>query len=263
MPDIAFTPQHRPFFQVTAFEFRWWHTLWPIALAAVLMQGMLWPAREAARWLYKHHESWFHHQVWAFVGLAELLQVAVGLLAVLAMRRLLPKADACLRWPPGRTDIGLAVFIGVVMALVMLVADYWPQLLSHGVPDGGYEMTPVGVPGWLAVEFFAGPNEEIVFRGVLVGMLTVLVPGRVRVGRLDVPVSAVIVGLLFGAAHYRSFWIDPLSQAIAQQIYAFAFGLTYVWLMERSRSLLAPMIAHGLGDLLEVGAVMLLTVPWH
>jgi membrane protease YdiL (CAAX protease family) len=32
--------------------------------------------------------------------------------------------------------------------------------------------------------------------------------------------------------------------------------------MERSRSLLAPMIAHGVGDLLEVAAVMLLSVAW-
>jgi membrane protease YdiL (CAAX protease family) len=70
------------------------------------------------------------------------------------------------------------------------------------------------------------------------------------------------VGLLFGAAHYNSFFVDPLHQALAQQVYAFGFGLTYVWLMERSKSLLAPMIAHGLSDTLEVGAVMLLSVLW-
>jgi membrane protease YdiL (CAAX protease family) len=248
----------RPFFELTGFKFR----LWPIVLAAVLLQAMLWPAREAARWLFKHHADAFHHQVWAFVGLAELFQITVGLLAVIAMRRLLPKADPYLRWPPGRSCIGLALAIGVAMALVMLVADYLPQLLSHVAPQGGYEMTTVGIPGWLVVMLAAGPNEEIIFRGVLVGMLTVLVPGRVRMGRFEIPVSGVIVGLLFGAAHYKSFFTDPLHQAIAQQLYAFVFGLTYVWLMERSRSLLAPMIAHGLSDFLEVGTVMLLTVAW-
>lgn len=248
----------RPFFELSGFKFR----LWPIILAAVLMQAMLWPAREAARWLFKQYPAWFHDQVWAFVGVAEVFQIAVGLLAVLAMRRLLPKADPHLRWPPGRSYIGIALFTGVILAVIMLVADYWPQLLAHEAPQGGYEMTPVGIPGWLAVMLAAGPNEEIVFRGVLVGMLTVLVPGRVRMGRLDLPVGGVIVGLLFGAAHYKSFFIDPLYQAIAQQLYAFGFGLTYVWLMERSRSLLAPMIAHGLSDFLEVGAVMLLTAAW-
>jgi membrane protease YdiL (CAAX protease family) len=248
----------RPFFEITGLRLR----LWPILLAAVLMQAMLVPAREAARWLFKHYPDAFGHQVWAFVGLAELFQAAVGLAAVLVLRRLLPQADTHLRWPPGRSYAGLAVAIGVGMALVMLVADYWPQLLSHTAPRGGYELTPIGVPGWLVAEFGAGPNEELVFRGVLVGMLSVLLPGRVRLGRLDLPVAGVVMGLLFGAAHYQSFLTRPLHEAVAQQLYAFVWGLTYVWLMERSRSLLAPMIAHGLGDALEVAAVMALTAAW-
>ena len=248
----------RPFFELSGLKLR----LWPILLAAVLMQALLWPPREAARWIFKHHLAAFHHQVWAFVGLAELLQLCAGLLAVLAMRRLLPRADAHLRWPPGRSYVGLATLFGIAMALVMLVADYWPQLMTHTAPKSGYEMTMVGVPGWLAVMFAAGPNEEIIFRGVLVGMLTALVPGRVRAGRFDVPVSGVIVGVLFGIAHYQSFLLRPFYEAAAQQLYAFCFGLAYVWLMERSRSLLAPMVAHGLGDMLEVGAVMALSVLW-
>ncbi|HWW05730.1 CPBP family intramembrane glutamic endopeptidase [Collimonas sp.] len=262
MTDTTAPTPGRPLFQLSGFRFRSWSTIWPILLAAILMQLMLWPAREAARWLFKHQAGWFHHQVWAFVGLAELFQLAAGLAAILIMRRLLPQADPHLRWPPQRSYAGLALLIGVGMALVMLLADYWPQLLSRTPPQGGYEMTPIGIPGWLAVMFAAGPNEEIIFRGVLVGMLTVLVPGRVRLERFEVPLSGVIVGLLFGAAHYQSFFNDPLYQAVAQQLYAFVFGLIYVWLMERSRSLLAPMIAHGAGDLLEVAAVMLLSVAW-
>lgn len=257
MTDAA-VHAHRPFFQVTGLRFR----LWPILLAAVLMQALLWCPREAARWIYKHNLDLFGHQTWAFVGLAELLQIIVGLLAVAVMRRLLPQADANLRWPPGRSYARFAVAIGATMALIMLIADYWPQLLAREAPQTGYEITALGVPGWLAVMLAAGPNEEILFRGVLVGMLIVLVPGRVRLGRFDLPIAGAVMGVLFGAAHYRSFAVDPLHQAIAQQLYAFVFGLTYVWLMERSRSLLAPMIAHGLSDALEVAAVMVLTVIW-
>jgi hypothetical protein len=32
--------------------------------------------------------------------------------------------------------------------------------------------------------------------------------------------------------------------------------------MERTRSLLAPMVAHGLSDAVEVGAVMFLAAAW-
>jgi membrane protease YdiL (CAAX protease family) len=258
MSDTAAMAPEPPLFQITGLKFR----LWPIVLAAVLMMAMLWPPRECARWLFHHRAEWFHGQVWAFVGLAELFQIAMGLAVVVVLRRVLPRAETHLRWPPGRSDVGLALAIGIAMALIMLVADFWPQLLTRTAPEHPYEMTRVGVPGWLAAMLFAGPDEEIVFRGVLVGMLTALVPGRVRLGRLDLPFSGVIVGLIFSAAHYNSFFQQPLYRAVAQQLYAFAFGLTYVWLMERSRSLLAPMIAHGVSDAVEVGAVMLLSVAW-
>src|SRR3546814_5922138 len=97
-----------------------------------------------------------------------------------------------------------------------------------------------------------GLAEETIFRGLLVGMLAVLVPGRLRIGSLDLPVAAYIVALMFGLAHWKSFTVDPFYQAMAQQIYAFVWGLIYVWLMERSRSLFAPMVAHGMGNFTEV-----------
>jgi membrane protease YdiL (CAAX protease family) len=105
-----------------------------------------------------------------------------------------------------------------------------------------------------------GLAEETLFRGVLVGMLVVLVPGRLRIGRLDLPVAAYLVALMFGLAHWQSFTVNPLYMAAAQQVYAFAWGIIYVWLMERSRSLVAPIIAHGLSDAVEVGLVMAMTI---
>jgi membrane protease YdiL (CAAX protease family) len=258
MTDLAMPPP-RPFVEVTGFRFR----LWPILLAAVLMQFLLVPARAAGGLLYKHNIELFHHQIWVFVALATLFQILTGLLALAVMRRVLPQADNHLRWPPGKTYVGLAILVGVAMGLIMLVADYWPQLLAHTAPNGGYDISsPGAIAGWLGVMLAAGPNEEIIFRGLLVGMLAVLVPGRLRIGRLDLPVAAYVVALLFGLAHYDSFLHQALNLAIAQQVYAFAWGLTYVWLMERSRSLLAPMIAHGLSDAVEVGIVMLLMATW-
>ncbi len=53
MTDTALPSPRRPFLELTGFRFHPWSTLWPIALAAVLMQGILVPTREAARWIYK------------------------------------------------------------------------------------------------------------------------------------------------------------------------------------------------------------------
>ncbi len=96
----------------------------------------------------------------------------------------------------------------------------------------------------------------------LVGLLVALTPGRVRLGRLELPIAGVIVAVLFGLAHYESFIYHPLHMAIAQQLYAFAWGLIYVWLMERSQSLLAPIVAHGVGNFVEVAATMGLMHAW-
>lgn len=252
------TDDKRPLVELTGFRFR----LWPIVLAAVLMQVLLVAGREAARWLFLQGAAVWGEHVSLFLIAAILFQAALGFVAVAAMARLLPKADPNLRWPPGRSYVGLAILLGIAMGLVMLVADYWPALLAQTPPDDSYSTSTFDSVGYLIGMLITGLAEETIFRGLLVGMLVVLVPGRLRIGRLDLPVAAYLVALMFGLAHYQSFMVDPFHQALAQQIYAFAWGLTYVWLMERSRSLLAPMVAHGVGNFTEVAIVIALAAAW-
>lgn len=244
--------QIRPFFEVTGLRFR----LWPILLAAVLMQALLVPGREAARWLYFQGKPLWDGHVSVFLLLAILFQAALGFAAVAVMRRVLPAADPNLRWPPGRSYAGVALAIGAAMGLIMLLADYWPAMLAGATPEQSYTTSAFDIGGYLVAMLITGLAEETIFRGLLVGMLVVLVPGRLRIGWLDLPVAAYLVALMFGLAHYQSFTVDPFYEALAQQLYAFAWGLAYVWLMERSRSLLAPMIAHGIGDFTEVAMVI-------
>lgn len=252
------TDRSRPFIELYDFRFR----LWPILLAAVLMQALLVAGRESARWLYREGAVLWDGHVSVFLLLAIVFQAALGFAGIAAMRRVLPQADANLRWPPGRSYVGLAVLIGVAMGLIMLVADYWPALAARTPPDQSYSTSTFDIVGYLVAMLITGLAEETIFRGLLVGMLVVLVPGRLRIGRLDLPVAAYLVSLMFGLAHYQSFMVDPFHQALAQQLYAFVWGLIYVWLMERSRSLLAPIVAHGLGNFTEVGIVILLGALW-
>jgi membrane protease YdiL (CAAX protease family) len=240
--------------QVYGVRFR----LLPIIGAGLLMEGLLRLGREPARWLWHQGPADWADRPWIFVSLAIIFQAVLGLLAIASMRRLLPHADAHLRMPEnGQCMIGTAVIVGIGMALVMLVADYWPQMLS-GMAPTSYPVDPVDSSGWLFAMAITGFAEEPIFRGLLLGGLTVLVPGRVRIGRLDLPLSAYLVALLFGLAHWQSFTVQPFYMAAAQQIYAFAWGIIYAWLMFRSKSLLAPIIAHGVSDFAEVGLVMIM-----
>ncbi|WP_416307522.1 CPBP family intramembrane glutamic endopeptidase [Neptunicella sp. SCSIO 80796] len=244
--------------QVRDVKFR----LWPILLAAVIMQLCLIPARELARWIYHQNTELLSGHVWAFVGMAILFQALSGLLGIMVMRHFLPEADSHLRWPPARSYVGLAIVVGISMGVIMLLADYGPDIVSQTAPQAAYNTDLSGALGWLTVMMSTGLAEETIFRGLLVGMLVVLVPGRIKIGRIDLPIAAYIVGILFAVAHYHSFIVDPLHLAIAQQLYAFIWCLVYVWLMERSRSLLAPIVAHGFGNAVEVGLVILMMRAW-
>lgn len=228
-----------------------------IIATPILMQAVLIAGREPARWLWKAGPEDWASRPWIFVAMAILLQAIMGLIAIGLVKLILPKLDAHLRLPKDRPLILTAIIVGIAMGLIMLVADYWPALLAgHRIDD--YPTDPVNASGWLFAMGITGLAEETIFRGLIVGMLVVLIPGRVRIGALDLPLAAYVASLLFGLAHYDSFLHNPLHLAIAQQIYAFAWGLAYVWLMEKSDSLLAPTIAHGLGDMVEVGAVIAL-----
>ena len=232
---------------------------WPILGAAILMEGLLRLGREPARWLWHHGPAEWAGRPWIFVALAIAFQALIGLAAIALMRRLLPQADAHLRLPKkGQAMIRTAVLFGIGMALVMFVADYWPQILSGTAPKD-YPVNAADSTGWLFAMAISGFAEEPIFRGLLVGGLAVLVPGRVRIGKLDLPLAGYLVALLFGLAHWQSFVAGPFYMAAAQQAYAFAWGIIYVWLMERSKSLMAPIIAHGLSDAVEIGLVMAMT----
>ena len=224
------------------------------------MEGMLRLGRMPAKALYLNGPEAWDGRVWIYVGLAILFQAALGLAGILVMRKILPQADAHLRWPPGRSLAGLALVIGLGMGVVMLAADYGPQFLGYVPFEAPYPVNPVDSAGWIGAMAITGLAEETIFRGLLVGMLVVFVPGRIRVGAVDLPIAGVIVALQFCLAHWRSFIVDPFYMALAQQTYAFVWGLIYVWLMERSRSLVAPIIAHGVGNASEVGLVMLATI---
>jgi hypothetical protein len=97
--------------------------------------------------------------------------------------------------------------------------------LERFLADGGAEAPWP----WVAMVLVIPACEELVFRGAFYGGLRRLVP----------PWSAMLLsGLVFGAAH------DP--RVIVPVA---AFGVALAWLYERTGSLLAPTLLHGIQNL--------------
>ena len=196
-------------------------------------------------WLYMHHA----------------LQCLLALLAIAIFKRFVP-ADYGLHWPRGKTYILPAILWGMAFGVIMTLVDYAPQLLAHGKPDPGFPLTTANVAGWLFFEgVYVGPTEEIPFRALLVTYLATTMPGKLRLGRFEMNWAGVIVALMFALLHATNFNLRAWPMALGQQIYAFILGVLYAYWLEKSQSIVAPVIGHNVSDVVEY-AILFAWVAW-
>lgn len=158
--------------------------------------------------------------------------------------------------------IPIALIFGVGFGLVMTAADYWHNLAAK-VPPPHFQLAWTNIVGLLSFEaLYAGTIEEVLFRGLLLTFLMQRMSGRIRVARFDIHVAGVIVAAIFCLAHLGSFWTESLAAAVAQQLYAFVWAVTYAYWFEKSGSSLLPsIIGHNVGNFVEDAVVFWLA--WH
>ncbi len=114
-----------------------------------------------------------------------------------------------------------------------------------------FEPTTVNVVTSLFFDFVITPlSEETLFRGLIFSVLVFYFPGKLHVGKLSVSYAVLLSTFFFSVAHigidYHTFkivFIDYL-----QLVFTIGLGLFYAIMLERSKSLLGPMIAHGVSD---------------
>ncbi|MEL5849790.1 MAG: CPBP family glutamic-type intramembrane protease [Candidatus Igneacidithiobacillus chanchocoensis] len=73
-------------------------------------------------------------------------------------------------------------------------------------------------------------------------------PGKLRLGRFNMSWAGIIIALLFALAPIESFWLEHWVDALVQQGHAFTLGVLYAYWLEKSESIIAPIIAHNASD---------------
>jgi hypothetical protein len=206
--------------------------------------------------LFLHRSiPWSHNPQLLWLYVQHGAQLLVGLLLILMVKRRV-RADYCLHWPRGRTEFAPALLLGALFGFVMTLVDYAPQILSRTHPNLGYPLTVGNAAGWLFFEFvYVGPTEEIPFRALLVTYLAATMPGKVRIGRWQMNWAGVIVAIMFALLHATNFNLRAWPLALGQQIYAFLLGVLYAYWLEKSQSIVAPIIGHNVGDGVEYAIV--------
>ena len=114
-----------------------------------------------------------------------------------------------------------------------------------------------GAPDLETVAFqltMPGLAEEIVFRGVLIGLLHRALPGDGFAARIG---PVLITAVAFGLVHGLSVEGGVPSFDGLHFAYTFLGGLAYGWLRERTGSVAFPVLAHSLGNTIAlVGATI-------
>lgn len=232
----------------------------PILLAATIGAVVIFASFAAAWTILQHVDARLIARRWPLAAILELFYLAFALIGISIARRWLPHADFAVRWPRGKTLIGKAVFWGIAFAAIMLLSDHGVRLVHGWAPEAPVHGA-VDVAGWLAFDLLlVGLCEETLFRGLLLGVLEALSPSRVRFRTSSISTAGVTVALLFALAHAYSFTIEAWPLALGQQVYAFAVGILYAWMRERTGSLAAPIVLHSVSDFAEDAVVCTLAV---
>lgn len=164
-------------------------------------------------------------------GLANLFMTLTGGLACLAVWR--ASLDFRFRKRPAWKRILPFIILAAALSLGLNIIIAYLNLAQHSQTFQQVAKEQAAVPLWLGICLygFAAPfSEELVFRGIIYGKSKEV---------FGAPVAMVFSGVVFGIYHGN----------LVQGIYASLLGVLLAWVTERSGTLLAPIIFHGIGNL--------------
>jgi membrane protease YdiL (CAAX protease family) len=136
------------------------------------------------------------------------------------------------------------IICATTFILVTQFLSGWPSLLF-------FDLTFKNIFDYLFFEFIiVGISEEIVFRGLVLGILSKSFGRKINLKSFTISVAGILSAVVFAIAHigfelfpFQITFFDPM-----QMIIAFGLGIFYAVLLEKTGSLLGPIIAHNIAD---------------
>jgi membrane protease YdiL (CAAX protease family) len=130
--------------------------------------------------------------------------------------------------------------------IVILTLAGWAALVGINSPKGTFDLMTL-----LYLAVMPALNEELVYRGGLLGLLDKLMPNRINFLGARIGWGALLTSIIFCLLH--GFSLDNNLNIHIELIAlrnSFISGFIFAWLKERTGSLLMPVIAHGMEDFL-------------
>lgn len=187
----------------------------------------------------------------------------LALIAIAIAKRVVP-SDYGLHLPRGESYAVQAIYWGLAFGLVVTFVDFGPAIAAHTAPKFDDPLTRGNVLGWLAFQgLYAGPTDEVLNRSLLVGYLAAAMPGQIKLGRYAVTGAGVVVAVILALGGITNFIVDPFAVAIGKLAYTLAMGIVFAYWFERSKSVLAPAIAHNISGLTNYLLMFSFIAAWR
>lgn len=168
------------------------------------------------------------------------------------------KSDFGLLLPSRPTYVPSALLWGVFIGIVSGLAIYAPNLLAH-TPPSGFRLTRADIWGWLSLKaVMEGVANEPLYRGLLVTYLMARTSGRIGLGRYDISMATVIVAVIAMMANLSAFIAYSPLIALAQELAVFMLAIACGYWLEKSKSLLAPIVGHNVSETTQYFIALLL-----
>jgi len=199
------------------------------------------------------------YNIFARQSIHHVILMIVGLIIILVLSK---KLQADFYFSLGDTGCGikcLAVFSAAFV--VISLAVHMLMLFFGQLPQYKFPIVKRNVLGTLGFQLLlSGPAEEIVFRALPVTVLTHAFGKRIAI-KGHISLEVLLAALLFSFAHIKwSLYPFVFELNFFNLIYAFVMGTIQGVVLQRSKSIIYPMLMHSFSNVSMVGIGYLFSI---
>ena len=203
------------------------------------------------------------YNIFAWVSVHHIVQMVIALVAIGIFAKA-KNLDFGFRL--GDVKVGLEHTLNFsIIVLIYVIVNNIIGYFVRGFYTPDFPLNITNVAGTLGFQLFlSGTSEEILFRTLPITLLTIgcTTSKSIQIYKWEIPSETMIAAVLFAIAHIG--WeLNPFSITqfnIHQLILSVVFGIFYGLAYQKSKSVLYPMIMHGISNFVIVGAWYILSI---
>lgn len=182
------------------------------------------------------------------ISVHHIVQMLIALLVIFIIHKT-RKLNFNLKPKFSKTGILYTAIFSFVILIYVLIS-YIIGYSNSAIAPYGYDLNAVNILGTLGFQLLlSGTSEEILFRA-----LPITVIGNLTNSKSKNVLGILVASVLFSIAHIQWSLVPfTISFDFFQLVYAFILGIAYGVTYIKSKSIIYPMIMHGMSNFLMVG----------